>query len=219
MLKTISSPELLQLLWNDFEERYIKQLKHKPSKRLMCEQLDLDEHALSKWMNKDGHKNRRIPVEHIERVAVAMMLAPEHKASLMKVRLREIAEDDPSMKVLLKWVSDTVKESVTRRYALAQDEALVLKEFRKARENFPRGLYLDSDETETLQSVFSSLLKVAEENHIAEARSEEVQDTPEAREQIKKAMDKMSQISESLRRTRPKSFVAALQSAKLMSKK
>ncbi len=188
MLEDISSPDLLQGFWKAFEEGYIKQSKHRPSKRQMCAQLGLNEHSFSKWMTKGEKSSRRIPVEHIECVAVAMLLTPKERALLMTVRLREIAQEDSSMNALLTWVAETVaenvEESVTRRYALDQDEALVLQTFRKSREHFPRGFYYDSDEKELLRQSFLSLLKVAEENHIAEARSEDAQDTPEAREDL-----------------------------------
>lgn len=219
MLTSYSSALLLKTLWDDFEKRYTKQMSHKPSKSQMCSQLGLDKDSLSKWMNQDGHKNRRIPVEHIERISEAMMLAPEQKASLMKVRLREIAGDDPSMKVLFGWISETVKQSVTRRHALQQDEALVLELFRKAREDFPRGLYFDSGEKEALQQQFQRLLKTAEENHCAEARADEIQETTNVADGIKISSDKMRRHFEKSSRAQPKPFKAALLSAASLGKK
>jgi hypothetical protein len=162
MSENLSSAALLRENWAKFALRYFQQLGRKPSKRELSKQLAFDVSALSKWMDLDGPKNRRIPVEHVAVVATALMLSPKEADQLMTTRITELARDDKSVKAALTWVLERNKSSMVMRRLLTEEELHVLAAFQLASESFPRGLYRDAEESSLMVAQMHVLLERAQ---------------------------------------------------------
>lgn len=172
MSTALSSPELLRALWDRYAELHVSTLRGKPSKRNLCAQLGWDGNVLSKWMKSDAPNHRRIPLERIEQLAVALRLTQAETDRLMHARIRELGESDPSVTAAVKWAIDAARRATRRRLELSDEESRLVVAFRQALEQYPRGLYGDAEENVLMFAQMQVLLERAEGLHIEEASAE-----------------------------------------------
>lgn len=170
MAGTPSSPEVLRALWADYVARYTAKVGLQPTRRSICQQIDLDPNALAKWMTIGTPNHKRIPVERINKLAEALMLSERQTNRLMAARIQELREFDPSFESALSWVA--TKTAARYRHMLNDDEMHVVAAYRVALDSWPRGLYRDGEEDSSLVAMMQVILERAEALHADEHEAE-----------------------------------------------
>lgn len=151
------SAALLARYWNEFAERYQRQVGVAISVRQFAAVTDIDYSSLVHWMATERKHPRPIPVTQIGRVAKALELNIEQLDALMLARLGELDDDDPAAIAAL-WAAGLVD----RAKAPDSAEAVVLQALANVRGNFPRGFYQDAGEMKLIEQALSSILQRAD---------------------------------------------------------
>lgn len=161
-----NSAAQLRALWNRYSDRYESQIGHKMSMREMSHQLGFDPSTFAHWCSESAPPRRRVPLHQIPHLAKALLASDEETDALMMARISELPPDGETA-VACCWLAQFLA-----RDGPDQEEALLLRTFNELRGHFPRGLYLDQEESTTLREMLASLLRRAQELAFEEAAAE-----------------------------------------------
>ena len=161
MTKRESSPVVLSRLWATYAARYHRNVGQPMSKRDFCNRLDWKPNRLAKWTSSTSSNSRRIPLEHMDKLAEAMMLGPADRDRLMMARIREICAADASTHALVMWMGARYKDKSVNLHHLEEDEKGVLAAYRVAKEGWALGLTGSDSEMTSLVAHFQAQLERA----------------------------------------------------------
>lgn len=203
-----SSAAILAHIIKRYRSAYFQKFEKKPSLREISSLLDLDPSSLSKWTGIDTPDNRKVPIHQIPILAVALMMSENEVNTLMVARIEEQIETEPTIRVACEWITAFMQKI----YQLDQDEQVVLNAYRELREYYPRGFYLDTEESELIRDAMSAVLKRAD---LLMSEEDNVGVNPEITQRIEvfklKTKNKTKQNSPKV-----SAFKRAIRSAKLL---
>lgn len=164
---THDSAEVLRSAVQRFQDEYETAVGQPLSVRALADRLDLGT-RLARWMSPNTTTDRRIPLQCIAEIAKKLRWSCDQLDALMLARLVELTASDAAIGAGVNWTIDFLK----RESALSQEEEIVLDEFRKAREAYGRGLYLDAEERKLLRQGFVTVLRRAQQQYEEEAAAD-----------------------------------------------